>query len=99
MTPDPPQPNPAPAFNINIEYGTFTFVFSVDPLRQMSHILVTCLTKEGAQSTLVNRMVERSAATRGIDFHLAGIEVFAQQAVKDILSSLGELEVDIDVRK
>lgn len=82
----PHQPN----FGVTITYGDYTFQFSVDPLRKMSHVHVECVTKTGQTSTLIDRLVERSAASRGIDFHLAGMEVFAQQAVKELLAQLGE---------
>lgn len=77
---------PHPTFGVEVTYGEYKFAFTADPLRKMSHVSVLA----GDGSILMDRMVARDGANKGIDFHLAGIEVFALQAVKELLSSLGE---------
>lgn len=73
-----------PNFSIEVTYDKYHFTFTSDPLRKMSHVLMT----EGS-TIWMDKMLERNGAVAGVDFHLSGIEVFTLQAIKEILQDRG----------
>lgn len=70
-----------------VEYGQYNITFSTLPDRTAYNVYMTG--ERG--SVITNRTIEAGTQQRkGMDFYLAGIEVFAKQAIAEALRQAGE---------